>query len=55
MRENLNLKLLQNSKSGIVTTLKSLNWDKVQPKLKEKSQTVTKFNNSNCDKAQQLK
>ena len=55
VRRNLNLKLLQNSKTWIVTTIKSLNWDKVLVKFKKKTQTVTKFNNLNCDKAQQLK
>ena len=60
------LKLLQNTKTKIVTKLKKtriltilkkFKWDRIQLKVWQisKTQTVTKFNNSNCDKTQQLK
>ena len=47
----------RNSKTWIVTKLKNLTWDKIQLKVWQslKTQTVTKFNNLNCDKTQQLK
>ena len=63
VRKNLDLKLLQNSKTKIVTTLKSLNWDKAQVKFKKKikllqnltTQIVIKLNNSNSDKPKKFK
>ena len=57
MKKNLKLKLLQNSKTKIVTKLINLNCKKTE-KLElgqnsiqfDKIQNVTKFNNSNFDK-----
>ena len=53
----LSFKLLQNSKTQIVTKL-NLNWDQTQKhKLRQDSRTqiVTKHKNSKCDKTQKFK